>query len=52
MREHDPYYAGTHLALALVAAHNGDTKTAVAERLQAETLWKNADRDVLEAARR
>jgi len=52
MREHDPYYAGTHLALAFVAAHNGDTKTAAAERAQAETLWKNADRDVLDSLKR
>jgi len=52
MREHDPYYAGTHRALALVAAHNGDTKTAAAEQALVEKYWKNADRDVLDAARR
>jgi tetratricopeptide (TPR) repeat protein len=52
MREHDPYYAGTHLALALVAEHNGEAKTAAAERAQAETLWTHADRDVLDALKR
>ena len=52
MRDHDPYYAGTHLALALVAAHNGDTNTAAAERGLAERYWKTADRDVLESLRR
>src|SRR4029079_14166657 len=52
MREHDPYYAGTHLELALGAEHNGDTKTAAAERAQAEASWKNADRDVLDSLKR
>jgi len=52
MREHDPDYAGTHGALALVAGHNGDTKTAAAERALVEKYWKNADRDVLDAAKR
>src|SRR4051794_2478079 len=32
MFEHDPNYAGTHAALALVAEHNGDAATARAER--------------------
>jgi hypothetical protein len=52
MREHDPYYAGTHLALALVAAHSGDTKTAAAEQALVEKYWKNADRDVLDSLKR
>jgi hypothetical protein len=51
MREHDPYYAGTHRALALVAAHDGDAKTAAAEQALVEKYWKNADPDVLDAAR-
>ena len=51
MREHDPYYGGTHRALALVAAHDGDAKTAAAEQALVDKYWKNADRDVLEAAR-
>src|SRR5262249_11943687 len=43
MREHDPNYAGTHNALALVAEHNGDAKTAAAERALVAKYWKNAD---------
>lgn len=41
--EHDPNYAGTHAALALVAEHRGDAKTAAAERALAAKYWKNAD---------
>jgi len=52
MREHDSNYAGTHYALALVSEHNGDAKGAAAERALIGKLWKNADRDVLEAAKR
>jgi len=44
--EHDPNYAGSHLALALVAEHAGDTATARAERTLVATYWKNADPDV------
>jgi tetratricopeptide (TPR) repeat protein len=51
LREHDPNYAGTHLALALVAAHNGDATTAAAERVLVEKYWKHADPDVKESAR-
>jgi tetratricopeptide (TPR) repeat protein len=46
MLEHDPNYAGSHDALALVAEHRGDTKTAAAERALAEKYWKNADPDL------
>src|SRR5262245_33563982 len=52
MREHDSNYAGTHYALALVAEHAGDVKTAAAERALVAKLWKDADRDVLEAVKR
>jgi len=52
MREHDPKYAGTHYALALVAEHNGDTKTAAAERTLVRQYWKSADPDVAELAKR
>jgi hypothetical protein len=41
--EHDPNYAGTHDALALVAEHRGDAQTARAERALADIYWKNAD---------
>jgi tetratricopeptide (TPR) repeat protein len=43
MLEHDPNYAGTHDALALVAEHKGDAQTARAERALVEKYWKNAD---------
>ena len=45
MFEHDPNYAGTHAALALVAEHRGDAQTARAERALVEQYWKNADPD-------
>jgi tetratricopeptide (TPR) repeat protein len=48
MLEHDPNYAGTHRALALVAEHNGDAATARAERALVEKYWKNADKDLPE----
>ena len=46
MLEHDPNYAGSHEALALVAEHGGDTRTSRAERTLAAKYWKNADADV------
>jgi tetratricopeptide (TPR) repeat protein len=52
MHEHDPNYAGTHRALALVAEHTGDAAAARAEWAQVDRLWKNADRDVLESVKR
>jgi tetratricopeptide (TPR) repeat protein len=48
MLDHDPHYAGTHRALALVAEHNGDAAAASAENALAARYWKNADQDVLE----
>jgi tetratricopeptide (TPR) repeat protein len=48
MLEHDALYAGSHLALALVAEHRGDTKTASAERALMEKYWSRADRGVRE----
>jgi tetratricopeptide (TPR) repeat protein len=44
MFEHDPNYAGTHAALALVAEHHGDTATARTERALVAKYWKNADK--------
>ena len=44
MFEHDPNYAGTHDALALVADHRGDAQTARAERALVAKYWKNADK--------
>ncbi len=46
MVEHDPNYAGSHYALALVAEHRGDTLTARAERALVNKYWKNADPDL------
>jgi tetratricopeptide (TPR) repeat protein len=46
MLEHDPNYAGSHHALALVAEHVGDATTARSERALVEKYWKNADPDV------
>jgi tetratricopeptide (TPR) repeat protein len=43
MLEHDPAYAGTHYALALVAEHQGDRRLARAELLLAEKQWSRAD---------
>jgi tetratricopeptide (TPR) repeat protein len=43
MLEHDPNYAGSHEALALVADHRGDAPTARAERALAAKYWENAD---------
>jgi tetratricopeptide (TPR) repeat protein len=46
MLEHDPNYAGTHEALALVADHRGEAATARAERALAATYWQHADPEV------
>jgi Tfp pilus assembly protein PilF len=46
MIAHDPNYAGSHQALALVADHRGDATTARAERALVAKYWKNADPDL------
>ena len=48
MTAHDPNYAGSHYALALVAQHAGDQKTAAAELALAGKYWSMADADLLE----
>jgi tetratricopeptide (TPR) repeat protein len=50
MREHDPKYAGTHLALGLVAQHEGRTAEAAREMAEAVSLWRSADADLPELA--
>jgi tetratricopeptide (TPR) repeat protein len=45
MLEHDPSYAGTHYALALVAEHAGDRATAAKEFATAAKYWDRADPD-------
>jgi len=46
MLEHDPSYAGTHYALALVAEHAGDHATAAREFAVAAKYWIHADPDL------
>jgi tetratricopeptide (TPR) repeat protein len=48
MLEHDPNYAGTHLALALVAEHDGNRDTARREAELATNAWGAADKDLPE----
>lgn len=48
MLEHDPNYAGTHYALALVAQNSGNTETARREFDLAVKAWANADKDLPE----
>ncbi|HJU43334.1 MAG TPA: tetratricopeptide repeat protein [Vicinamibacterales bacterium] len=48
MLEHDPNYAGTHYALALVAQHDGNGATAAREFELAVKAWANADKDLPE----
>lgn len=50
MLEHDPNYAGTHYALALVAQNSGNTATARREFDLAVKAWANADKDLPELA--
>ena len=50
MREHDPNYGGTHLALGLVAQHEGRTAEAAREMAEAVRLWGHADADLPELA--
>ena len=46
MLEHDPAYAGTHYALALVAQHDGNMATAGASSELALKAWADADKDM------
>jgi tetratricopeptide (TPR) repeat protein len=48
----DPDYAAGHYALALVAEHNGDSRTAQAEFALARKYWAEADPDLLGMIRR
>jgi hypothetical protein len=50
MIDHDPSYAGSHYALALVAAHDEDAATARREFALAQKAWANADPDLPELA--
>jgi tetratricopeptide (TPR) repeat protein len=46
MIDHDPNYAGSQYALAVVAEHQGDRAKAAAAMALAKQYWKNADPDV------
>ena len=48
MLAHDASYAGVHYALALVAEHDDDDKTARAEFALAQKYWARADADLPE----
>jgi tetratricopeptide (TPR) repeat protein len=50
MLAHDPGYAGTHYALALVAERTEDAKTARDEFTRAVKAWSMADSDLPELA--
>jgi tetratricopeptide (TPR) repeat protein len=50
MEQHDPYYAGTHYALAVVADHNLNRTAAVREFTLVLKYWQNADQDLPELA--
>ena len=47
---HDPYYAGGHFALGLVAEHNGEIQGARSMFAAADKLWSRADPDLPELA--
>jgi len=46
--DHDPHYAGSHLAMALVAHQRGDKAAARASADTAVRLWRNGDLDLPE----
>ena len=48
MIRHDPYYAGGHFALGLVAIHAGERAGSRPMFENAEKLWSRADRDLPE----
>jgi hypothetical protein len=50
MLEHDSAYAGSHLALALVARERGDLELAQSEAAAARKYWKDADSNLEELA--
>jgi len=48
MMEHDPNYAGSHYAMALVLEHKGERGAALEKFAAAEKLWRQADSDLPE----
>jgi tetratricopeptide (TPR) repeat protein len=51
MQQHDPEYAGTSYALALVAEHKGDGAGAKQGFSKAAKLWSKADPDMVEVVK-
>jgi hypothetical protein len=48
MLDHDAAYSGSHLALALVARHRGDSEEAARAFLAAGRYWRDADANLPE----
>lgn len=48
MIQHDPYYAGGHYAIGLVAEHAGETDGARQMFAEAQRLWSRGDSDLPE----
>lgn len=48
LREHAPYYAGTHYALGLTAQQRGDKAAARTAYAEASSRWRDGDRDLPE----
>jgi hypothetical protein len=48
MRDHDPWFAGTHYALALAAVHDNARARAREEFVLALEYWRQADPDLAE----
>ena len=51
MLDHDGAYGGSHLAMALVLRHKGDTAAATRELEAAKRSWRDADPDLPELAK-
>jgi tetratricopeptide (TPR) repeat protein len=50
MEQHDPYYAGTHYSLAVVARHKHNAPATAREFALTLKYWNNADQDLPELA--
>lgn len=50
LRQHAPYYAGTHYALGLLAEQRGDTGDARTAYAEAASRWRDAEGDLPELA--
>jgi tetratricopeptide (TPR) repeat protein len=50
MLDHDPAYGGSHLAMALVLAQEGNSAAGAREMEEAGRYWRDADKDLPEMA--